>query len=147
GTDSADRSISNASLEVSLLILLCSSDLDICSLTTHAIGMLCEEGRITENAEELLSSNLTIMRNSEVYSELSLQSFRITGPVAFQKRLRRLLLRMKVPSPGILTAWEAVFMRWRSLCKIIMSPTSIATGHLDPKLHVEWRNYSGFLAS
>ncbi|RPA79455.1 hypothetical protein BJ508DRAFT_415934 [Ascobolus immersus RN42] len=141
----AERTISNVSLEVSLLVLLCSTDLDTCSTTTHTIALLCEEGKLTENMEDLRESNLTVMRNFSVYSELSLQSFRITGPVAFQKRLRRLLSKMTTPSPGILTAWEAVFMRWRELCKMFMGK-----GHPsdpDEKLHNEWRNYSGFLAS
>lgn len=116
-------------------------------MTTHAIALLCEEGRLTENPEDLARSNLTLMRNFPVYSELSLQTFRITGPVAFQKRLRKLLTRMSMPSPGILTAWEAVFTRWRTLCKHILSSTVANTGRLDDRLHAEWRNYSGFLAS
>jgi neurofibromin 1 len=128
-------------------VLLCSSDLDICSTTTHAIALLCEEGRLTENPEDLARSNLTFMRNFPVYSELSLQTFRITGPVAFQKRLRKLLTRMSMPSPGILTAWEVVFKRWRTRCKHILSPTVAVQGRLDDRLHAEWRNYSGFLAS
>lgn len=142
-TDIPERTIANVSLEVSFLVLLCSSDLDICSITTHAIALLCEEGRLTENPDDLARSNLTVMRNFPVYSELSLQTFRITGPVAFQKRLRRLLTRMSMPGPGILMAWEQVFLRWRSLCKHILSNT----GSFDDRMHMEWRNYSGFLAS
>lgn len=146
-TDIPERTIANVSLEVSFLVLLCSSDLDICSITTHAIALLCEEGRLTENPDDLARSNLTVMRNFPVYSELSLQTFRITGPVAFQKRLRRLLTRMSMPGPGILTAWEAVFTRWRTLCKHILSPGVAIAGGIDDRLHMEWRNYSGFLAS
>jgi len=146
-SDIPERTKANVSLEISFLVLLCSSDLDICSMTTHAIALLCEEGRLTENPEDLSRSNLTLMRNFPVYSELSLQTFRITGPVAFQKRLRKLLTRMSMPSPGILTAWEAVFMRWRTLCKHILSQGVAVTGRLDDRLHAEWRNYSGFLAS
>lgn len=146
-TDIPERTIANVSLEVSFLVLLCSSDLDICSITTHAIALLCEEGRLTENPDDLARSNLTVMRNFPVYSELSLQTFRITGPVAFQKRLRRLLTRMSMPGPGILTAWEAVFTRWRTLCKHILSPGVAITGGIEDRLHMEWRNYSGFLAS
>ncbi|KAI5797697.1 hypothetical protein EDC01DRAFT_36289 [Geopyxis carbonaria] len=146
-TDMPERTKASVSLEVSFLVLLCSSDLDICSMTTHAIALLCEEGRLTENSEDLGRSNLTLMRNFPVYSELSLQTFRITGPVAFQKRLRKLLTRMSTPSPGILSAWEAVFTRWRTLSKHILSPGIAATQVLDDRLQAEWRNYSGFLAS
>lgn len=146
-SDIPERNKANVSLEVAFLVLLCSSDLDICSVTTHAIALLCEEGRLTENPEDLARSNLTLMRNFPVYSELSLQTFRITGPVAFQKRLRKLLTRMSMPSPGILSAWESVFTRWQTLCKHILSQGVATTGRLEDRVHAEWRNYSGFLAS
>ena len=143
----SERTNANISLEVAFLILLCSSDLDTCSVTTHCIALLCEEGRLTVNLEDLASSNLTLMRNYAVYSELSLQSFRLTGPVAFQKRLRKLLIKMQMPSPGILAAWERVFARWRILCKHILSPGIGKSEDELQRLSAEWRNYSGFLAS
>jgi len=147
GADVAERQIAGISLEVSFLVLLCSSDLDICSLTTSAIGILCEEGRLTENLEDLERSGLSVMKNYAVYSELSSQTFRLTGPVAFQKRLRKLLGRMSKPTAGILTAWEAVFTKWKALCKVVVQPSFGKSPLLDERSLVEWRNYSGFLAA
>ncbi|KAF8455245.1 hypothetical protein BDZ91DRAFT_746797 [Kalaharituber pfeilii] len=145
--DLPERAAANIAMEVAFLVLLCSSDLETCSIATHCIALLCEEGRVTENCEDLAGSNLTIMRNYPVYSELSLPGFRLTGPVAFQKRLRKLLCKMTMPSPGILAAWERVFGRWRILCKHILSPGTGKSEDEIQRLYSEWRNYSGFLAS
>ncbi|EWC46134.1 hypothetical protein DRE_04708 [Drechslerella stenobrocha 248] len=147
GADVAERQIAGISLEVSFLVLLCSSDLDICSLITSAINILCEEGRLTENMEDLERSGLSVMKNYAVYSELSSPTFRMTGPVAFQKRLRKLLVRMMRPTAGILTAWEAVFTKWKTLCKVVVSGSSTRQAAVDERTLVEWRNYSGFLAA
>jgi neurofibromin 1 len=142
-----ERSTASVALEVAFLVHLCSSDLDICSTITNSLAVLCEEGRLMENMNDLSRSPLTIMRNYEVYSELSSQNFRLTGQVAFQKRFRRLLSRMSRPTAGVLTAWEAVFMRWKTVCRHIMSFQSGNNFGPDDKTLMEWRNYSGFLAS
>ncbi|KAF3935966.1 Neurofibromin [Dactylella cylindrospora] len=147
GADVAERQIAGISLEVSFLVLLCSSDLDICSLTTSAINILCEEGRLTENMEDLERSGLSVMKNYAVYSELSSPTFRMTGPVAFQKRLRKFLVRMLRPTAGILTAWEAVYTKWKALCKVVMGGSSRQPVVVDERTLGEWRNYSGFLAA
>ena len=145
--DLPERTVASVSLEVAFLVLLCSSNLETCSVTTHCIALLCEEGGLTANPDEYTASSLTIMRNYPVYTELSSQSFIIPGPVAFQKRLRKLLTKMTAPSPGILTAWEKVFGRWRILCKHILSPGIGKSEDEVQRLYAEWRNYSGFLAS
>ena len=90
-------------------------------------------------------SSSTQMRNLEVYQELSSRKFRFTGLVAFQRRVRALLRQMKTPSAGILKAWEVVFSKWFDLSKRF-SAARLADV-IDERLLVEWRNYSGFLAS
>ena len=84
------------------------------------------------------------LRNMDVYLEISTRDFRFTGLVAFQKRVRGLLRQMQHPTAGILTAWENVFDCWLKLSKQIFSRS---TDTLDERSLVEWRNYSGFLAS
>jgi neurofibromin 1 len=51
---------------------------------------------------------------------------------------------MQHPTSGILTAWENVFDKWLKLSKQIFSRPSDT---LEEKSLVQWRNYSGFLAS
>ena len=86
----------------------------------------------------------TTIRNLDVYLEISTREFRFTGLVAFQKRVRGLLRQIQHPTAGILTAWEVVFENWLKLSKQIFSRP---TDTLDERSLVEWRNYSGFLAS
>ncbi|TGZ81752.1 hypothetical protein EX30DRAFT_254963 [Ascodesmis nigricans] len=147
-SDMQERISANAALERAFLVLLCHIDLEICSMTTHCIALLCEEGRaIVESLEEHPGTASNVMRNFAVYSELSLQHFKIIGPVAFQTRLRKLLTRMSNPSKGIIMAWETVFYRWEFFGHDMLSPGFAATGQVDDKMLMEWRNYSGFLAS
>ncbi|KAI9830851.1 MAG: hypothetical protein M1819_005376 [Sarea resinae] len=154
GREISERAAASAALEVAFLILLCSSDLKLCAAATSCLALFCEEGLLTENEAELGRSPLTMLRNSEVYLELSSQTFRLTGLVAFQKRFRRLLLKMSRPTAGILTAWEVVFSRWRRLSAVFLAPKSQVHAPeersqtaTDTQIFMEWRNYSGFLAS
>lgn len=94
-------------------------------------------------------SNLTkplvpTLRNLEVYSEISARDFRFTGLVAFQKRVRGQLRQIQVPTAGILTAWETIFECWLKASKQIFSRSA---DMIEERALVEWRNYSGFLAS
>lgn len=79
-----------------------------------------------------------------MYSEISTREFRFTGLVAFQKRVRGLLRQMRHPTAGILAAWENVFEKWLKLSRQMFSRSPDT---LDERSVVEWRNYSGFLAS
>lgn len=147
GAGLPERNNASADLEVACLVLLCSSNLEICAAVTSSLGLFCEEGSLTENATDLAHSSLTIMRNIEVYSELSSPNIRLTGMVAFQKRLRKFLNKMTKPSTGILAAWEFIFLRWSQMNNEILTPSNEREEQFDEKYLMEWRNYSGFLAA
>lgn len=102
------------------------------------------ESRLVESASETSRSSTTLLRNAEVYSEISSKEFRFTGLVAFQKRNRNLLRRLQHPSSGILEAWEIAFDKWLHLSKDVSTASADA---VSEKSLAEWRNYSGFLAS
>lgn len=87
---------------------------------------------------------MTTLRNLEIYSEISTRDFRFTGLVAFQKRVRGLMRQMRHPTAGILTSWDNIFEKWLNLSRQIFSRASDV---LEEKSLVQWRNYSGFLAS
>jgi neurofibromin 1 len=126
------------------LVSLCSADIETCRLVTTCLALLCEESGLT-NISEASKKSSTLVRNMDAYLELSSRDFRFTGLVAFQKRVRTILKRLIYPTPGILAAWETVFVRWYDLSTQITShqgPDSLSERSL-----VEWRNYSGFLAS
>ncbi|KAI9809635.1 MAG: hypothetical protein M1825_000067 [Sarcosagium campestre] len=147
GADMPERSSASADIEVAFLLLLCSTDLSICAAVTSSLAVFCEEGSLTEIASDLSQSSLTMMRNFEPYLELSSQNFHITGLVAFQKRFRKLLAMMTRPTTGILSAWEMIFFRWAELNSQILATPSRPQMDIEERAIMEWRNYSGFLAS
>jgi neurofibromin 1 len=140
-----ERIAASEKLETVFLVSLCSADIETCQLVTSCIALLCEESQVDDKTFDPSKSTSAQMRNLEVYQELSSRNFRFTGLVAFQKRVRALLRQMKYPSTGILKAWEVVFNKWFELSKRLSSarPADV----LDERSLVEWRNYSGFLAS
>ncbi len=116
----------------------------MCQLVTSCIAVFLEECRAIDSASGAIRPSLTMLRNGEIYAEIASRDFRFTGLVAFQKRNRGLLRRIQYPSAGILDAWEIAFDKWLHLSKDVS--TSTAEGVAERTL-VEWRNYSGFLAS
>lgn len=131
-------------LETAFLVSLCSIDISTCQLVTRCISLYCEETRLIEASTTSAKSLVSTIRNLDVYAEISTREFHFTGLVAFQKRVRGLLRQMRHPTSSILTAWENIFDKWLKLSKQIFSRSSDT---LEEKSLVEWRNYSGFLAS
>jgi neurofibromin 1 len=131
-------------METTLLVALCSADVDTCQMVTSCIGLFLEESSIVDAASDAASSSGALLRNGEIFREIASKGFRFTGLVAFQKRVRGLLRRMHFPTPGILNAWEFAFDKWIHLSKDV---STITVEAVDEKTLAEWRNYSGFLAS
>ncbi|KAG8413742.1 Ras GTPase activating protein ira2 [Metarhizium acridum] len=139
-----DIHLAASKLETTLLISICSPNIAVCQLATVCIGLLVDEcthvGEYTDSAK-LLSSTY---RNQLVYQELSSPAFHFTGLVAFQKRMRGFLRQIRLPTQGIMDAWETAFDHWIHLSKEV----SLATADgVDDRMLSEWRNLSGFLAS
>lgn len=142
--DIPERAATSTKLETMFLVSLCSADISTCELVTTCIALFCQESQVIEAANQASKIPVSTLRNLGVYLELSSPEFRFTGLVAFQKRVRGLLRQMAHPTAGILMAWEIVFDNWLKLSKRIFSyPDEIP----DERTLVEWRNYSGFLAS
>ncbi|KAK6226218.1 gtpase-activator protein for ras-like gtpase [Colletotrichum tabaci] len=131
-------------LETTLLVSLCSADVETCQTVTACIGLFFEENSLVDVASDAAKGFATLLRNGEVYGEIASRAFRFTGLVAFQKRVRGLLRRLQYPTSGILSAWEYGFERWLLLSReVSMAPVDA----VDERTLTEWRNYSGFLAS
>ncbi|ORY04201.1 hypothetical protein K493DRAFT_311429 [Basidiobolus meristosporus CBS 931.73] len=176
GADTMDRVNASIWLEVALLISLCSPETEICSLALKCLGHLCVEADITEENEDPQHSLLTIVENHEVYRELSSEGTFVTGRVAQQKRIRRMLRQIVNRTDGNLAACEEAYRRWRMLMQNIARPPDDAqpeqpdtrrrvAGVFYEKLtnatksivsvpqtepvedRGEWQNYTGFLCA
>lgn len=139
-----ERAVACTKLETAFLVSICSADISVCQLVTKCISLFCEEAHLVDGSAGVTKSFTPTLRNIDVYLEISTREFRFTGLVAFQKRVRGLLRQMQHPTAGILTAWETIFDAWFKLSKQIFSHS---TDMLEERSLVEWRNYSGFLAS
>nr|CAD21515.1 related to NEUROFIBROMIN [Neurospora crassa] len=143
--DIPERTAAATKLETLFLVSLCSAEIEVCQIVTSCIGSFLEECRIIDAAACSASKpSLALLRNADIFSEISSRTFRFTGLVAFQKRNRGLLRRLQYPSAGILNAWETVFERWLHLSKDVSLTSAESMGE---RVVAEWRNYSGFLAS
>ncbi|KYG13832.1 neurofibromin 1 [Fusarium verticillioides 7600] len=142
--DTPDVINASSKLETTLLISLCSASITTCQLVTSCTGLFIQECSIVDKHVESAKSSASVLRNAEVYREISSPAFRFTGLVAFQKRVRGLLRRMQFPTTGIVNAWETAFDRWLHLAKDVSTST---VEIVDGRALAEWRNYSGFLAS
>ncbi|GAB1313117.1 Ras GTPase activating protein ira2 [Madurella fahalii] len=142
--DIPERTAASTKLETLFLVSLCSAEMDACQVVTSCVGTFLDECRLIDTAPATAKSSLTLLRNGDIFGEISARDFRFTGLVAFQKRVRTLLRRMQYPSAGILDSWEFVFDRWLHLSKEL---SQASTEGVAERIVAEWRNYSGFLAS
>ncbi|KAG0224055.1 Ras GTPase activating protein ira2, partial [Actinomortierella wolfii] len=173
--DVPKRFATSVALEIALLILICAPDQDISTMAINCISLLCEEAVITEEINNPVRSQLSLMENIDVYMELSAPSVVVAGRVSQQKRVRKLLRQISQPTPGNLGAWEEAYRRWKIITAIFtkdevafyenmdqgdkgrhskrataIPPAKIGSGfNFDPNdnKNAEWQNFTGFLAA
>ncbi|KAL0940809.1 GTPase-activator protein for Ras-like GTPase [Colletotrichum truncatum] len=142
--DVPELEAASSRLETTLLVSLCSADVETCQTVTSCIRIFFEENNLVDITSDAAKTFATLLRNGDVYGEIASRAFRFTGLVAFQKRVRGLLRQLQYPTSGILSAWEYGFERWLLLSReVSMAPIDA----IDERTLTEWRNYSGFLAS
>ncbi|GAA5815422.1 hypothetical protein MFLAVUS_008930 [Mucor flavus] len=131
--DSHDRLQASVTLEIALLVTLCSPIPDICSIATKCLGHMCTEAKmvdedsVVDTASRISQSMTAFSHNIEIYEDLAyeepvIQGGRKTpfvGRKAQQKRVRKYLRMITTPTPGILTSWEEVWKRWKILTQVV----------------------------
>lgn len=110
-----ERLQASISLEVALLVSLCSANKDICDDATKCIGLLCKEATIVDLDEGGEVNSITIACNLKIYDELSTEDSRFIGRKAQQKRIRKYLRMLHQHTPGNMAAWEEAWKRWKQL--------------------------------
>ena len=182
GIELVDRLQCNIQVETALLLSLCSSDTEVTTLTMACFEQLCQEASIVDITDDTQprqpgSVSPSIVGNLAVYRQFLDGAFgagSITGRVAIQKKIRRMLRSLETPSEGILSAWEEGCRRWTELSPI-NSKDETAVESTENKLKLfqsrlmaqnsllkvtvnsstldlaedkgEWQNYMGFLCA
>lgn len=142
--DVPELATATSRIETTLLMALCSPDIETCQMVTACIGVAVDVNTVSDTRPEAMKTMSPLARNSDVFRGLGSRDFRFTGLVAFQKRVRGLLRQMQFPTVGVLAAWEHAFERWMYLSREVSAATM---NLLDERTLAEWRNFSGFLAS
>ncbi|KAI8078349.1 hypothetical protein BDF21DRAFT_43098 [Thamnidium elegans] len=122
GSDARERLQASIGLEVALLVLLCSSDIEICSSAITCFGHICTETQLTDSIADPHQAILMVVENLPIYQELSSNNGIVTGRKSQQKQIRRLLRMMTHYAPGNLAAWEEVYKRWKYMTPAMMKP-------------------------
>ncbi len=100
-----------SSFETAFLICMCSTNIDIYKVAVKALKSVLECGFATYNNT---MATCPLLFNSDQYKEFFSESFIITGQVALQKRIRKIVLDFKVPTDGIMKAWEIILGKFTS---------------------------------
>lgn len=128
-----DRVQACVNLEIALLVSLCSPNPEICSVATKCLGYMCTEAKMVDEdplmdtASRSSQSLMMFSHNLEIYEDLSYEEpvsqggrkQPFVGRKAQQKRVRKYLRMMTIPTPGVLAAWEEVWKRWKILTQIV----------------------------
>ncbi|KAJ9061115.1 Ras GTPase activating protein ira2 [Entomophthora muscae] len=109
-------------LEVCLIVMLCTPDAEVCSQVTSSFAILCEEIDMTKAFMEEEMLNVTLYRNLSTYREMARAGRLVTGKVAQQKSVRKVLRLMRHQTHSSLAGWEDVYKRWRSLKQVATRP-------------------------
>lgn len=133
--DAPERNQTMVTLEIASLVSLCSPTPEICSKAIRCLGYLCKESKIIDKDNLIIESSLrnsqsmiAFRYNSEIYEGLCSEEPAtkgsrkqlFVGKKAQQKRVRKYLRMITVPTPGSLLAWEEVWKRWKILTQIVI---------------------------
>ncbi|KAF7721136.1 Ras GTPase activating protein ira2, partial [Apophysomyces ossiformis] len=177
GAGVRERLQASVALEIALLVSLCSPDPEICSDSTRCLGYLCVEAQLSDQDDDPHLSQITLISNIGIYTDLASEDTVFLGRKAQQKRIRKFMRMMSRHTPGNLAAWEEAWKRWKFLTPVVSrfaeetfedgnesarrhtsgrnvrtpigrSPSS-PQGHIemDDEKATEWQNYTGFLAA
>lgn len=122
GADTKERRQASIALEVALLVMLCSSDTNICTIAIECFALICTEVGLTESFEEYQPSSTIFVENMACYTKLIEDANMVIGRKSQQRRIRRLLRMATHGSPGMLSAWEEAWKRWKLMTPLIVRP-------------------------
>lgn len=112
-----ERISSNSALEISLLLLFNSPDLDISRFAADAMTQFVIETELLEDDTE--AGFVSFMENIEVYRQIRTQLdsqywSQTISSKTHHKCVRNIMKLFKKPSVGILGVWEEAYRRWEA---------------------------------
>jgi hypothetical protein len=157
-----DRCSYFQNIEIAFLILFNSPDLELCKAGIKIIDtVISGDKKFLNPAEEIYLENFPAYEN--IVEKFTAQYWNaIVSAKAHHKAVRISLKRLKTATPGVFSAWEEIYRRWKNQNSIIAGVTG-STAHFAEKgkvtaptpvstrgrefLMQEWYNYTGCLLS
>jgi len=139
-----------SNIETSLLISLCSTNLNISKVTVALFQQLHEMSTI---ANEVCGEEVSVLKaHFDLCERLSSVSFVVSSRLAIQKAFRKALSQIREPTHSITAALGTAFEERDRLSKHLNTPAGtrkiVGSRSMEADMIVsEWVNYSGFLAS
>lgn len=140
GSDTRERLQASIGLEVALLVLLCSSDIEICTSAIACFGHICTESQLTDSVDDPHQAILMVVENLPIYQQLSANNGIVTGRKSQQKQIRKLLRMMTHYAPGNLAAWEEAFKRWKYMTPSMMKPHEDSKDDIQESINISNNN-------
>jgi neurofibromin 1 len=137
-------------IETSLLISLCSSNMNISKIAVLIFKQLNEMATL---AIEVCGDEIATMKpHFEMCKSLSSVSMVVSTRLAIQKAFRKALSQIKEPTQSITAALGTAFEERDRLSKHLNTPVGtrkmVGTRLMEAEtINLDWINYSGFLAS
>lgn len=129
------RQLIYSRFETASLVFMCSPEIEIYKVVRDALSHALIDGHLTSGSNSDRSS-CPLLFNLEQYEELSSSSFFITGAAALQKHIQKTVLKLGIPTDGIMNAWENI------LCRFSVGADQSV---YENTLVKERRNYAGML--
>ncbi|PSR92202.1 hypothetical protein PHLCEN_2v4732 [Hermanssonia centrifuga] len=152
-----ERAPAFAIAEIALLVTLTSADRVVSATASHCLRLIAAAERQKGGAPTHLISDEEKGKRYPVYEQLGNAKALVLGRVADQKRIRKLVRLIAMPSPSNIAVWEECYWRWCNLNALAgrssMDPSSDGRRpNGDKSLTTEerqaqWQNLTLFLTS
>jgi neurofibromin 1 len=157
-------------LEISELLLLNSNDIDFSRISVVSLNQMVFEAEFLKSpAEDMFPFVQNIDVYKQIREEFNSQYWSVTlSQKVHHKKVLSFMASFKLPTPGVIGAWEEIYKRWKITSNVLLNNISSNTGSqlslssiddfkiTNTKIEggskkdgvpSDWYNYTGFLIS
>jgi neurofibromin 1 len=131
GAHLPERFATSVTLEISLILLLNSPDIDLSRLAVECIDQAVEEVNLVDvvQNQKVISP---FFENIAVYKEIGSQFHpqywnQTISPKVHSKAIRKLMRMFHTPTPGLMGSWEEIYRRWKIHYAAMVNPNGLSS--------------------
>jgi hypothetical protein len=107
-------------LEIAAAVSLTSADLQISRLAAHTLRVIAMAERLPGAPVNTRMPEEERGKRYPIYEQIGDPKVRVTGRLAWQKRVRRLYGTLPAPHPFSVAVWEECYYRWCTLTELVI---------------------------